>query len=124
MKVGEYFRTIDGRIGKITRIPKHHPYFDDGFYLNDEFIVCGCEIMEELETEKDILDLIEPMDLLLIDISPDDCGGIVVPRIPETQRELNKFIKYIKSKRKRGTNVLKGITTKEKITEGMYKIGE
>ena len=59
MKVGEYFRTPYGDIGKITDIPKHDKYQDDGFYLDDEFIICGRKAMKELKSTPNIIDLIE-----------------------------------------------------------------
>ena len=64
------------------------------------------------------MDLIECQDLLYIDISPDNCGGIVVPRIAETQEELNKIISNIKN----GVWILKEIVTKEQIKSNAYTI--
>lgn len=63
-----------------------------------------------------IIDLIEPMDLMYIDISPDDCGGIVVPRVPETLNELNE----IKEKIKRGECILKGVVTHEQLSKEAF----
>lgn len=66
MKVGEYFRTPWGDIGKITNIPKHDKYQDDGFYLNSKFVMCGREAMKELKSTPNIIELVEYMDLLYI----------------------------------------------------------
>lgn len=55
-----------------------------------------------------IYDELQPMDILYIDISPDDCGGIVVPRIPETLAELERYIQGFKS----GEIILKGVAKK------------
>ena len=67
-----------------------------------------------------IIDLIEPMDLMFIDISPDDCGGIVVPRVSETLNELEKWKERISS----GECILKGVLTKEQINNNCYWVGK
>ena len=64
LKVGEYFRTPYGVIGKITNIPKHNKYQDDGFCLNNKFIVCGREAMKQLKSTPNIIDLIKEGDLV------------------------------------------------------------
>lgn len=120
IKVGEYFRTPYGKIGKITDIPKHSVYFDDGFSIEHEFIECGRDIMKELESTPDITDLVAVGDLMFIDISPDDCGGIVVPRIAETLAEEQNYNKKFKS----GEYILRGIVPKEKIESMTYWVGE
>ena len=117
IKVGEYLRTPYG-IRKIIAIPKHDKYQDDGFSVDDRFIVCGRGAMRKLKTTPNILDLIETGDLMYLDISPDDCGGIVVPRIAETQRELDNYIRDIKD----GNSILRGIVTREQIQENIYLI--
>ena len=99
MKVGDYYRTKYG-INKLT----------EGKCVLDEII----------KTSPNIIDLIEPMDLLYIDISPDDCGGIVVPRIPETLNELERYIEKIKL----GEYILKYVVTHEKLENNMYEVGE
>lgn len=58
---------------------------------------------------------IEPMDLLFVDISPDDCGGIVVPRIPETLDELY----HIQSGVSSGDIILRGYVKHAHIMEGV-----
>ena len=65
-----------------------------------------------------IIDLIEPMDLMFIDISPDDCGGIVVPRVSETLNELNKWKERFAS----GECILKAVLTKEQIINNWYEV--
>ena len=120
LKIGEYFRTPWGDIGKITNIPKHNKYFDDGFCLECKFITCGSEAMKELNSTPNIIDLIEPMDLMFVDIDNGYEGGIIVPRIAETQNELKKYIDNFKN----NTYQLKGIITHEQIDNMEYKTGE
>lgn len=120
IKIGEYFRTPYGKIGKITDIPKHSKYFDDGFSIEHEFVECGRDAMKELESKADIVDLVKVGDLMFIDICPDDCGGIVVPRIAETLAEGLNYNKKFKS----GEYILKGIVPKEKIESMTYWVGE
>jgi hypothetical protein len=57
---------------------------------------------------------------MYIDICPDDCGGIVVPRIAETLAEWQAFYKKIKS----GEYILKGIVSKEQLQEMTYWVGD
>ena len=118
IKVGEYIRTPYGDIGKITDIPKHCKYFDDGFSLEHKFIECGRDAMKEMMSYPTLEDLITIGDLMYIDISPDDCGEIVVPRIAETLAEGQAFYKKIKS----GEYILKGIVTKEQLEKEMYRL--
>lgn len=72
-------------------------------------------------TIKDMRDLdepfsiIEPMDLLFVDISPDNCGGIIVPRIPETLDELYD----IQTRINNGTIILRGYVKHDYITKGV-----
>jgi hypothetical protein len=118
MNVGDYVRTEKG----ILKIRDDKPFKDDKNKLN--YLTYGnytCVLKENIiKSNPNILELLEPMDLLYIDISPDDCGGIVVPRIPETQNELNGFVEFIKS----GHWILKGVVTREQIENNMYKVGE
>lgn len=110
INVGEYVRTNLG-IGTVHRI-----YNDIGGY----YVRFSKKVIKKWVTitnhSKDITDLIECQDLLYIDISPDNCGGIVVPRIAETQEELNKIISNIKN----GVWILKEIVTKEQIKSNAY----
>lgn len=82
-----------------------------GIFANKEDVI---------KSNSNILDILEPMDLLYIDISPDNCGGIVVPRIPETLDELEKYIEKIKS----GEYFLKYVVTHEQLENNMYEVGE
>lgn len=66
----------------------------------------------------DVIDLIEPQDLMYIDISPDNWGGIVVPRVAESMNELNYWKKLFRS----GECVLKGIVTHEQLNSDVFEI--
>jgi len=115
MSVGDYVRTKRGIIGKIKLI-------DNQTELEDLYLVKRQWYYKEdiTKSNSNIIELLEPMDLLYIDISPDDCGGIVVPRIPETLDELEKYIEKIKS----GEYILKYVVTHEQLENNMYKVGE
>lgn len=106
MKVGEYFRTPWGDIGKITNIPKHDKYQDDGFYLDDKFIMCGREAMKELKSTPNIIDLIEVGDYVNGHIVEDldDLGYISLD---------DDTIKY---------DDIKSIVTKEQFESMEYKL--
>lgn len=121
MKDGDYVRTKNGYICKVININDFREpsvrYCVDANYLKD-FMFIGDEDIEK--TSPNILELLEPLDLLYVDISPDNCGGIVVPRIPETQNELYKIICCIG----RQEVVLKGVVTRERLINSMYKVGE
>lgn len=108
MKINDYVRTKNGIIGKYIQSDLGNPYITNGISFNE-----GANYGKH---SKDIMDLIECQDLLYIDISPDNCGGIVVPRIAETQEELNKIISNIKN----GVWILKEIVTKEQIKSNAY----
>ena len=56
---------------------------------------------------------------MYIDISPDNSGGIVVPRIAETLNELEEWKKRFYS----GECILKEIITREQIDNMSYKVG-
>lgn len=70
------------------------------------------------EPSFNLIDLVKPMDLLFIDISPDRYGGIVVPRVPETESDLEVIKNNINS----GANILKGVLTQEQISSEVYWI--
>jgi len=78
------------------------------------------KFLDDEKASFDITDLIEPMDLMFIDISPDDCGGIVVPRIAETINELEQWKERIFNK----NCILKYVLTREQTESGRYKVGE
>ncbi len=113
MKVGDYVRFKNGTITKINSFSeKDNPLFNiliNAQYYNSSDIKVS---------SPNIINLILPMDLMYIDILPDNCGGIVVPRIPETYCELEQIINEIKLR----NYVLKGIVTKEQLIENMYKV--
>lgn len=83
-----------------------HKHTDEVFthWLNDEEIAAIDEPFRD----------IEPMDLLFVDISPDDCGGIIVPRIPETLDELYD----VQARVNRGEIILRGYVKHEHIMKG------
>lgn len=67
----------------------------------------------------DIIDLIEPQDLMYVDIYPDDYGGIVVPMVAETMNELNAWKERLSS----GEYILKGVVTHEQLSDIVFKVG-
>jgi len=71
------------------------------------------------KSSSNILDLIEPWDLLYVDIDPDDgYGGIIVPRIAETEAELDRWKTKIINKEWK----LEGVVTKEILEENIYEV--
>ena len=127
--VGMYVRTEYG-ISKIVNIffEKTGTFIEtDNGLGNCNMSTKGIYILEEdyktfidNNVKNNIIDLIEPMDLMFIDISPDDCGGIVVPRIAETLDELERWKEHIFN----GYWILKGIVTREQIEYTIYKVSE
>ena len=123
IKVGNYLRT-GTEVGKVINKWKHYEDKEEEVFeidVPDDVIESFFETTDVFEYEirgysKSILDLIEVDDLLYVDISPDDCGGIVVPRIAETENELKIFKGYIKT----GQWILKGIVTKEQLEMSCY----
>ena len=79
-----YIRTEDGKIDKVLEINTED--FDELTIRLASFPIGMYQ--GEFEYKKanyDLLELIEPLDLMFIDIDPNDgYGGIVVPRIAET----------------------------------------
>ncbi|NLE03623.1 MAG: hypothetical protein GX638_02325 [Crenarchaeota archaeon] len=124
MKVGDYVRfdyhrvTVPIQIARITEVHYDITDEDDNVCYSTDVGLVIDESNLVKEPSPNIMDLILPMDLMYIDISPDNCGGIVVPRIPETYCELEQIINEIKL----GNYVLKGIVTKEQLMEKMYKV--
>lgn len=124
MSVGDYVRTRKG----ITKIIDIRDELTRNSMNGNEVVIetniiitdNGLSVSNDYKSSLSILELLEPMDLLYIDISPDDCGGIVVPRIPETLDELEKYIEKIKS----GEYILKYVVTHEQLKNNMYKVGE
>jgi hypothetical protein len=124
LKVGMYIRTIYGYIAKIKKINENSIVCDSQIFQATSFSSEHTKILklEKIEQIKNvsnnILDLLEPMDLLYIDISPDNYGGIVVPRVAETKAEIDKWkIKFVS-----GECILKTILTKEQIIKNRYEV--
>ena len=117
------FENFPSKIGRITKI-EYNAGIDNETYIaldNDEDK--NRRWTEDWligEPSFNIIELIEPMDLMYIDISPDNCGGIVVPRIAETLNELDKW----KERFSNGSCVLKGVVTREQLENNIYRIGE
>ena len=112
-----YIRTKEGIICKVLKL--NEPYEDDGYLDHND--IGSVSIREESVRKADynIIELLEPFDLMYIDISPDDFGGIVVPRIAETINELKKW----KDKFKSGECILRGVVCREELERKMYIIG-
>ena len=116
MNVGDYVRTEISslniqRIGKIKEIiGEYFIHTDIGTYDKENII----------KSSPNIIDLLQPMDLIYVDIDNNYASGIIVPRIAETQAELNLMIDLIKS----GKWILKGIVTKEQLDSMRYEVGE
>ena len=120
MQVGDYVRTKYGKIGKIVNISKNR--VGTTTYLV-EWGNCKTYYVSQVKDYKsnpNILKLLEPEDLLYVDIDNGFEGGIIVPRIPETLNELNNYIKQIES----GKLILKGVVTHEQLENDMYEVGE
>jgi hypothetical protein len=138
MKVGDYIRNKYG-FAKFVKIEQNT--LGDDLYVFDNNICWFTDnegnerkdmpltnrifVTPQIELDKvrqssNIEDLIDALDLLFIDISPDDYGGIVVPRIAETERELEIWKKKFKS----GEYILKGVVPKEVIATYTYWIGD
>ena len=120
MKIGDYVRTKNGYIGKIYNINEFREpsmmYVID-IPKADDFIFMG---EKDFKSSPNIIDLIEPQDLMYIDIDNDYDGGIVVPRVAETMGELEEYIDNFKNKE----TTLVGIVTHEQLHSCMYKVVE
>ena len=126
LEVGNYVRTNQG-IAKYLGISKE-TRFDEEYdiYLFDECIFDNWNTIDidkidnyKFKASNNIIDLIEPLDLMYIDIEPNDGhGGIVIPRIAETLNELEKWKKRFES----GECKLVYITTHEQIESMQYKV--
>lgn len=113
MKVGEYVRTPYG-IRKVKDIRIKSNYLDDGFYVEDRFIVCGHKAMQEVISSPNIIDLIEVGDYV---------NGVRVDEIKNGEiRTSSHYDGYI-------CNLcdeedIKSIVTKEQFESIEYKVGE
>ena len=117
---GNYIRTENGRIGRILFVDEEFCkiYYDDGKQTSS--IPLHSKYRIAPYTEKGLISLIEPMDLLYVDIDNNYEGGIIIPRIPETQNEVDNFKSYIEC----GYWILKGIMTHERLEDQVYKVNE
>lgn len=128
MNIGDYVRTKNEGIGKIIEIV---PFMDETriFLDNNK----GNRIFQSnigtyktndeeniIKSSSNIIDLLQPMDLIYVDIDDNYAGGIIVPRIAETPAELNLMIDLIKS----GKWILKGVVTNEQLDSMEYKVGD
>ena len=121
LEVGMHIR-INGfisKIGHINTTKKGNTYIQFK-QPNGLLITMNTKFLDDEKASHNILELIEPMDLMFIDISPDDCGGIVVPRIAETINELEQWKERISNK----NCILKYVVTREQIESSRYKVGE
>lgn len=121
MNVGDYVRTKKQGIKRIDKIFENATVNKYGFKdkKNDyEYFVIRTD--EIIKSSPQIIDLIEVGDLMYIDISPDNCDGIIVPRIAETENELNKYKEKINS----GEYILKAIITHEQLENEVYRVEE
>lgn len=69
------------------------------------------------KNHKDYAIIIRPLDLVWLDIDPNDgCGGIVVPRIPETWAEVHRMLSAITN----GECKVRGYVPREQIIKKKY----
>ena len=129
MKIGDYVRVNIETYNKFVGITKLENETNDYWFFEDLTIPKRTNKRSKeftnineliIKSSPNIIDLITIGDLMYIDINPDDCGGIVVPRIAETERELKHFTRYIES----GSYILKGIVTKEQLNNMTYWVDE
>lgn len=119
LKPNMYIRTKEGKIDKIVEINTED--FEEPTVRLASYPIGMYQGMFEYEKANyDLLELIEPLDLMYIDISPDDCGGIVVPRIAETIKELEEWKERIKS----GKCNLVMVATSQQIRSISYEVSK
>lgn len=113
MRSGIYVRTQQGDLFQLDKevdnclIPR-------GIYI--PYIIMADDV---LCASGNILDLLEPLDVIYVDIEPNDgCGGIIVPRIAETLGELER----IKEKIRSGSWKMVCVTTHEFVERGACRI--
>lgn len=112
IEIGEYIKTDSNLIARVIGFYNDQSYELDIEFEN-EYVIYDYNVLTH---SKDILDLIECQDLMYIDISPDNCGGIVVPRVAETLAELDSFKEKIRNRE----YSLMGIISGKKILEEAY----
>lgn len=123
IEVGMYVRTIFG-ISKITKYECVNTFYV--IALNNEKGNCFWNgrnqgvVVEDIigKPSFNVIDLLEVGDLIYVDISPDDCGGIVTAKVLETLYELYDYKYKISS----GKYILKGIVTKEQLLESCFEV--
>ena len=122
LKVGMYVRTKFGikQIYEINNKATKWKYLYKSTKQDGDNCIDLSFLKEDdiLKASENIIDLIEPMDLLFLDIDYGYEGGIIVPRIAETMNELNK----VKEKIKNGELILKYIVTREQIESIKYEV--
>ena len=119
LKPNMHIRTKEGKIDKVLEINTED--FDEPVVRLASYPIGMYQGMFEYEKANyDLLELIEPMDLMYIDISPDNCGGIVVPRIAETIKELEKWKERIRS----GECKLVEVATLQQIRSISYEVSK
>lgn len=119
LKPNMYIRTKEGKIDKVLEINTED--FDEPVVRLASYPLGMYQGMFEYKkTDYNLLELIEPMDLMYIDISPDNCGGIVVPRIAETLNELEEWKERIRS----GECKLIEVATSQQIRSISYEVSK
>lgn len=116
-----YIRTKEGKIDKILEINTED--FDEPTVRLASYPIGMYQGMFEYEKANyDLLELIKPLDLMFIDIDPNDnCGGlVVVPRIAETINELEEWKERIRS----GECSLVTVATSQQINEICYEVSK
>ena len=120
MKVNEYVRTPYG-IRKVKDIRIKDNYLDDGFYVEDKFIVCGHKAMQEVKSSPNIIDLIDVGDYvngyLVTDISLDAYKDKIIFVGQRKIEESGYYRSYYNSQ-------IKSVVTKEQFSNCEYRIGE
>ena len=115
IKKGDYIRTYDGFIGKVKSIEPIELGYNH--YCFENTFIEKFDIDIKL-VKRDPIDLIEPQDLMYIDIDNDYAGGIIVPRVAETMWELERYIDRLKNKEV----TLVSIVTHEQLNNCMCKV--
>ena len=119
IEVGEYVRTKQGKIAKLTEINENNYYWFDNWIYKESgiphqgFRIEDIERIEILKHSKNIIDLIEASDYV---------NGILIEDIEEID---NKKVFYSNGEMIAWTNRDKGIETiltKEQYIQNCYKI--
>lgn len=122
MKTGEYIR-INGKIGKIKDIVLNgNLYEDSGIYLEDEKIILGKEEIHNLKSSKNIINLIEVGDILLIKDFVDE-ASMIFNDMYYVQNE-NQLFNIKRDLEKNKNMKISKILTKEQYENNSYKVEE